>query len=781
MAYGVGDTHTKADRLLERGVARQDGRDERRIGFFGPFFVILSLVSALVSFLIVSAITPIAPTRDVVATVLGVNAFLIFSLLVIVTIETRNVLRARRAGQAGSRLHTNVVGLFAIVAAVPSILLAVTASITLDRALQPWFFGPIRSVVEGSASFARAFVDLQCASLQRDMIGLSTDVDRFMTIKVQQDGDKLLFNENRPFFVQFILPRVAAQQFSHAVIIDHEGNIIESILENAFDPPSIPSEAEFAAAVTERPGCAQLEIGKPLRAVRKLFNLEDAYLFVTRPVDPLTNEFFNNSEAAVTEYQRIDRVREVRQMDFIVMYGVITVILLLVAIWLGLNFANRLVAPVRRLIYATDEVALGNFYVQVPVRRADGDLAHLGATFNKMTSELRGQHNKLTNAAQLIDSRRRFTEAVLSGVPAGVIGLDESGRITVTNPTANRLLSEHQTPYSGRFLSELLPELAPMIDDAVGGRQRLIQGQVTLMHRGSEQTINARITSEQSAGKTRGFVVTLDDITDLVTAQRTSAWADVARRIAHEIKNPLTPIQLSAERIKRKYGKVIVEDRDIFDQCTDTIVRQVEDIKRMVDEFSSFARMPKPQLGEDDLVECLKQVLFLARIGYPDVTFEDALPAEPIRTKFDRRLISQAVANILKNATEGISALPENAGKGLISLSLTRTEANLAVIDIIDNGKGFPVEQRRRLLEPYMTTREGGTGLGLPIVAKIFEEHGGGIELMDNPQVESGGHGARVKLWFPIQSNSPPSASIVEPDGSDTRISPIKDPVDHHS
>ena len=301
------------------------------------------------------------------------------------------------------------------------------------------------------------------------------------------------------------------------------------------------------------------------------------------------------------------------------------------------------------------------------------------------------------------------------------------------------------------------------------------------MHRGSEQTINARITSEQSAGRTRGFVVTLDDITDLVTAQRTSAWADVARRIAHEIKNPLTPIQLSAERIKRKYGKVIVEDRDIFDQCTDTIVRQVEDIKRMVDEFSSFARMPKPQLGEDDLVECLKQVLFLARIGYPDVKFEDALPAERIRAKFDRRLISQAVANILKNATEGVSALPENEGKGLITLSLTRTDGNLAVIDIVDNGKGFPVEQRRRLLEPYMTTREGGTGLGLPIVAKIFEEHGGGIELLDNPEVESGGHGARVKLWFPIQPTPPPEEAIAKPSGEAASKTIIEDPVDQHS
>ena len=733
--------------------SKPDLRDsDLRIGILGPIFVVFGLISALASFLIVSGITPVIPTRSVISTILLVNAVLILVLLIIVVIEARNVFRARRAGQAGSRLHTNVVGLFAIVAAVPSILLAVVASITLDRALQPWFFGPIRSVVEGSSNFARAFVDLQCSSLQRDVSGLTTDIDRFMTIRIQQDSNKLLFNENRAFFVQFILPRVGAQQFSYAAIVNKDGGVIQSILDNPFDPPGAPTEDELAASVSEHPVCNVVDVGRPLRAVRKLYNLEDAYLFVTRPVDPLTNEFFKNSAAAIEEYQRLDRVREVRQMDFIVMYGVITIILLLVAIWLGLNFANRLVAPVRRLIYATDEVALGNFYVQVPVRRADGDLAHLGATFNKMTSELRGQHNKLTSAAQLIDSRRRFTEAVLSGVPAGIIGLDEGGRITVTNPTAGRLLSEHPSPHTGKRLAELMPELASMIDDAVGGRQRLIQSQISLMHRGVEQTINVRITSEQAAGKARGFVVTLDDISDLVSAQRTSAWADVARRIAHEIKNPLTPIQLSAERIKRKYGKVIVEDRDIFDQCTDTIVRQVEDIKRMVDEFSSFARMPKPQLGEDDLVECVKQVLFLARIGYPDVSFEEKLPVHPLRVKFDRRLISQALTNILKNATESVLEVPENNdGKGMVRLMLGVDQANVINIDVVDNGKGFPIENRRRLLEPYMTTREGGTGLGLPIVAKIFEEHGGGIELLDNPEVErNGGRGARVRLWFPI-------------------------------
>ncbi len=713
--------------------------------------MVLALVGATVSFLVVGGITPIVPTRSVVFTLLTIDAVLVIILLLIVLLETRNVLRARRVGQAGAKLHASMVGLFSLVAALPAILVAIVASITLDRALQPWFFGPIRSVVEGSSNFARAFVDLQCASLQRDVTSLASDIDRFTAIKVQVGG-KTLFEENRPFFVQFILPRILAQQVSYAAIIRKDGSIIQLILNGSLEAPTNPTPDEFAVSSSERPGCATTEVNNGLRTVRKLTNLSDAYLFVTRAIDPLTNDFFKNSEAANLEYQRLERVREVRQVDFMLMYALITLILLLVATWIGLNFASRLVTPIRRLIHATDEVASGNYYAQVPVRKADGDLAHLGTTFNKMTAELRGQHNKLTNAAQVIDKRRRFTEAVLSGVPAGVIGLDEAGRITVSNPVAQRLLSSSEANVQGQKLAELLPSLKPLIDDALAGRQRLLQGQISLVQANGEQTVNVRITSEQEAGKTRGFVVTLDDISDLVAAQRTSAWADVARRIAHEIKNPLTPIQLSAERIKRKYGKVIVEDREIFDQCTDTIVRQVDDIKRMVDEFSSFARMPKPQLGDEDLVECTRQVMFLARIGYPDFKFEEKLPEKPMNIHFDRRLISQAMTNILKNATEGIAALESyKPGGGKVTLSLVQNDDGFAIFEVADNGVGFPVENRRRLLEPYMTTREGGTGLGLPIVAKIFEEHGGGIELLDGLPNAAGGTGARVKLWFPIQ------------------------------
>jgi two-component system nitrogen regulation sensor histidine kinase NtrY len=416
---------------------------------------------------------------------------------------------------------------------------------------------------------------------------------------------------------------------------------------------------------------------------------------------------------------------------------------LLSAVWFGLTFADRLVAPVRRLIHATDQVATGNFYVQVPVRTGEGDLAHLGETFNKMTAELRQQRNSLLEASDLIDRRRRFTEAVLSGVSAGVVGVDGEGVVTLVNPSTEALLKTDRDALVGRPLAEVLPEVAPLLDEAKQTRQRLFQRQIQITRQNRERTLNVRVASEAMRNEERDLVITLDDITDLVTAQRTSAWADVARRIAHEIKNPLTPIQLSAERIRRKYGKVITTDREVFDQCTATIVRQVDDIKRMVDEFSSFARMPKPTMGEEDIAETVRQVVFMMRIAHPEIEFAETVPAEPLVLAFDRRLLSQALTNIVKNATEAISALPEDErGQPRIEVSLTESADGFVTIDVTDTGKGFPVEGRQRLLEPYMTTREGGTGLGLPIVAKILEEHGGGMELLDNPA----GRGGRVRM-----------------------------------
>jgi two-component system nitrogen regulation sensor histidine kinase NtrY len=434
----------------------------------------------------------------------------------------------------------------------------------------------------------------------------------------------------------------------------------------------------------------------------------------------------------------------------VLMYALLTTIMLLSSIWFGLDFADRLVTPIRTLIAATDQVSGGNLAVRVKVDRSHGELARLGDVFNNMTTELNLQQSRLLEANRINDERREFTEAVLAGVPAAVIGVDPDGIVTVLNRSAEELsLNDAKGQATvGASIAEAMPEIAPLLTDAVELFPRAVQSQITIKRGAAERTFNIRITSARRLDEgAPSFVVTLDDITDLVTAQRTSAWADVARRIAHEIKNPLTPIQLSAERLKRKYGKLIQVDREVFDQCIDTIVRQVDDIKRMVDEFSSFARMPKARPARDDLTECARQVAFLMRVGNADVDIVESYEKTPIYAQFDRRLLSQALTNIVKNAVEGIAARPpeDATEKGRVEIRLSVRD-RMAEVDVIDNGKGFPAMNRQRLLEPYMTTRADGTGLGLPIVAKIIEDHGGRLELLDAPA----GQGACVRLILPL-------------------------------
>jgi two-component system nitrogen regulation sensor histidine kinase NtrY len=468
---------------------------------------------------------------------------------------------------------------------------------------------------------------------------------------------------------------------------------------------------------------------------------------VTRLLDPRVVPQLRATRQSATEYAQLQQRRVGVQVAFALMYTVIALIVLLSAVWIGLNFANRLVAPIRRLIGAANLVSTGNLFVRVPVRQSEGDLASLGETFNRMTQELRTQHDDIMRARDVIDSRRRFTEAVLAGASAGVIGIDGQGNVSILNRSAEKLVGLTEAEALGRPLSEVVPELNDIMAAAQAGTRS--QDQVTISRQGRERNLSVRVTSEQSGDADRGYVITLDDITELVAAQRTSAWADIARRIAHEIKNPLTPIQLSAERLRRKYGKTIAaEDRAVFEQCTETIVRQVDDIKRMVDEFSRFARMPKPVIAEEDVADTVRQTVFLMRVGNADIDIDAEIAEDPMPARFDRRLISQALTNVIKNATEAIAAVPpDELGKGAIRVFAARAGDDI-VIDVVDNGIGLPTEKRSRLLEPYVTTREKGTGLGLAIVGRIIEEHGGRIELRDAADRIPGQRGAWVRIRF---------------------------------
>lgn len=726
-----------------RMTPRTEDPPRRVSGWLGALVVGFALVSALTTFLVLSGATPVVPVHEVVVGVFIINGLLILLLLIIVAFEAAVLIRARRKGVAAAGLHVRIVSLFSIVAALPAVLVAVIATATLERGLEPWFSDRMRDVIFKSVEVADAYTTGQCRSLGREIRLLSDDLGRAKTA----------YDADRRWYESFVTARATALGLPVVWIMKPPDTILVRANIDVLRDASKPNADAFEDAQSSpEPICVLPSAGRVFGALMKLPSYDGAFLYVAREVDPLAVEFPAVARGAAVEYLGIDARRKGVQIAFASMYALISVILLLSAIWLGLNFANGLVAPIRRMIHATDQVSSGNFYVQVPIRRAEGDLAHLGETFNKMTAELRRQRDGLVTASEVIDRRRRFTETVLSGVSSGVLGIDEDGHITISNRSSETLLGA-----GGRLLGEpvtrVAPEIAAFVSEALAGRQRLSSSQAAITRGGRERLVNIRATRE-GEGAGAGLVVTLDDITDLVSAQRTAAWADVARRIAHEIKNPLTPIQLSAERIRRKFGRVIVDDKEIFDQCTATIVRQVEDIRRMVDEFSSFARMPKPSPARDDIVETVRQVIFLMRVGNPEIDMSDNLPDAPVLAHFDRRLISQALTNVIKNATEAVEAVPaEERGKGRIEIGFERLQDGRIVIDILDNGKGLPADQRQKLLEPYMTTRDGGTGLGLAIVGKILEDHGGGIELLDRPD---GARGARIRLWF-VETGPPPA------------------------
>jgi two-component system, NtrC family, nitrogen regulation sensor histidine kinase NtrY len=707
-------------------------RSESRV--LGPVVVGLALLSAFITFIVLADLTPISPTHNVVVTLLLVNAVTVLLLLGIIMREVWQVVQARRSGRAAARLHVRIVGLFSVIAAVPAILVAIVASVTLDRGLDRLFSTRTRSAVENSLIVAEAYLRDHAQFVRSDIMIIAFEIARSKSV-FEQEPDKLR---------QFLTFQAAARGLGAAIVIDKDLKVIARANVNINQTFALPPRDALAHVTAKEPQIVLLPDANYVAAIIKLEQFDDTYLYVTRLLDPRVVPQLQATRASVTEYAALEARRIGVQVAFALMYTVIALIVLLSAVWIGFNFANRLVAPIRRLIGAANAVSTGNLYVRVPVRQAEGDLAHLGETFNRMIQELRTQRDDIMHARDVMDSRRRFTEAVLSGASAGVIGVDSKGNVSILNRSAEKLIARTEGEALGQPLTEVLPELVGTMAAVQSGASP--QDQITVSRNNRERNLSVRVTSEQSGDSDRGYVVTLDDITELVAAQRTSAWADVARRIAHEIKNPLTPIQLSAERLRRKYGKMIGEDRGVFEQCTDTIVRQVDDIRRMVDEFSHFARMPKPVLAAENMADTVRQAVFLMRVGNSEIDINVDISKDPMPARFDRRLISQALTNTIKNATEAIAAVPPGElGKGVIKVNTTRDGDDI-VIDIIDNGIGLPKENRNRLLEPYVTTREKGTGLGLAIVGRIVEEHGGTIELRDAAEKVPGQSGAWVRM-----------------------------------
>ena len=728
---------------LDPSFAESNGWPLRRL--LAPFAVGLALLSAFLTFVVLTGLTRIDPTREVVVSFMLINAATILLLIGIIVREVWQVVQARRRGRAAARLHVQIVSLFSVIAVLPAVLVAIVANVTIDRGFDRLFSGPTREVIQNSLIVARAYLYEHAQLIRGDILGMANDLAHA----------RPLYDQDRGTFRELLTASAASRNLPGAMLIDKDRNILETAQTGIQQAFTIPPQ-EFLKNVNEtEPEIAVIPEENYVAAVIRLRAFDNTFLYVARLLDPHVVAQVNETQASVAEYAELESRRLGMQVSLALMFAVIGLTILMASVLIGLNFANWLVAPIRRLMSAANIVSTGDLHVQVPVHRSEGDLAQLGETFNKMTQELRTQRDELVSASDLIDSRRRFIEAVLSSASAGIIGLDASGSVGILNRSAEKLIGHAESETLGHPLSDVLPELDDMMKTAREGTQRLVQGQITISRDGHERNLSVRVSAEQTSHSRDSYIITLDDITELVSAQRTSAWADVARRIAHEIKNPLTPIQLSAERIRRKFGKVITEDKAVFEQCTDTIVRQVDDIRRMVDEFSRFARMPKPVIEGEDVADTVRQVVFLMRVGHPDIDIEADIKDEPMLAQFDRRLISQALTNIIKNATEAIEAVPaQELGKGRIDVIAARENDDI-VIDVIDNGIGLPKVSRARLLEPYVTTREKGTGLGLAIVGRVLEDHGGRIELNDAADIRPGQRGAWMRLRFAISGHAP--------------------------
>lgn len=718
---------------------------DRRASFALPGLILAggALLCAIATLLMLLGLTPVAPTSSVVFTSVVINGLFVLGLIALIAREVGRLVKARSRGRAAARLHIRIVALFSIVAITPAILVAIVASLTLNVGLDRWFGVRTQQIISSSQNVAQAYLMENASYLQGQTVSMANDLER----------NRSLFNLDRTGFADLMTRQARGRGLLGAFLVRRDGSaIVQADIKTERPLPAIPKDALDSSA-NGQPTLIPPGVTNLVGAVIKLDEIPGSFLYTVRAVDPRVMNAMRMVEDNTVEYKAMEEGRMSLQVAFAVLYIGFALIVLLAAIWTAIAIADRIVRPIRLLISAADNVASGNMNVLVPVRSADGDVGSLSRTFNKMISEIRTQRDEILEAKDEVDDRRRFIEAVLSGVTAAVIGVEHDRRITIVNTSAEDLLTLKSDELIGKNLAEISPEVDQVVTEATTRLRNDFRKQISLVRGGTVRTLSVQVTREEARDANESYVITLDDITDLVIAQRSTAWADVARRIAHEIKNPLTPIQLSAERIRRRFGKNIAEvDRPVFDQCTDTIIRQVGDIGRMVDEFSSFARMPKPTMEPSDLRDILRDAVFLREMGNNHVKFERELGDERLEGMFDARMLGQAFGNLIKNAVEAIEGVPSDQAreqpKVLVRSSLD-PDRDRFTVDVIDNGRGLPVENRHSILEPYMTMREKGTGLGLAIVKKIIEDHGGQIELHDAPADFDQGRGAMIRVHLP--------------------------------
>jgi len=672
-----------------------------------------------------------------------VDGILLLLLALVVARRLVAVWQQRRRGQAGAGLHVRLAMLFSLVAVTPAILVAVFSALFINYGLQVWFSDRISTAINQSLTVSHAYLDEHRKNIIADAFVIANDIN----------FNASLISDPRQIG-QILSHHAALRALSEALVIDGSGRVV------ARSEFSFSMRVDgIAAADFERVHRGDIAIlgsrtDERIRALTKLANIVDAYLVIERFVDPQVIAHIKRIEDAVGRYQTMEQQRSGIQITFVMIFIVVALLLLMAAIWIGLTVSTQLATPISSLISAAERVSQGDLSVRVDTTDSVDEIGALSRAFNTMTGELKSSQEGLIDANRQLDERRRFTETVLAGVSAGVIGLDKDSRVHLSNRSASELLATNLENQCGKALADVVPEMADLLAQTINRPDRQQHAELKVARDGRFRTLNVSIAAERLSGDVFGYVVTFDDVSELLSAQRKAAWADVARRIAHEIKNPLTPIQLSAERLRRKYLKEIKSDPETFANCTETIVRQVEDLHRMVDEFSSFARMPQMVPKDENLSEICRGTVTLETNRHPEITYDLIMPEDDVRLYCDHRQVSRALTNLLKNATESIVARQaEEGGKARggavrVIVDVTRDgavgeEDRVVRVAVEDNGRGLPAQNREQLTEPYVTTRTKGTGLGLAIVKKIMEDHNGHLLLEDRD-----GGGATVTLVF---------------------------------
>ncbi|MEL6219551.1 MAG: PAS domain-containing sensor histidine kinase, partial [Pseudomonadota bacterium] len=677
---------------------------------------------------------------SLVRIVLLVDLCYLLALVALIGIRVGQLVLARRRKRVGSQLHLRLTGVFAIVAFVPTVIVAIFATLSINLGIETWFSDRVGSVVRNALATAEAYEREHRNNIRGDILAMANDLNRAADDGIGQAD-----------LAELVRQQALIRELPEAFVFNSQQEILARGEFSYLFSFEAPTPEQLSRARAGETVIMEDDANNEIRALVYLSNYFDAFLYVSRDVQGDVLRLLDETQATVQLYEQLEKDRSSLLFDFALIYLGFAALVIVAAILLGLWFAERLAKPVGRLAGAAERIGSGELNARVKEERGSDEIALLSRAFNRMADQVQGQRDALIDANRETEMRRQFSEAVLAGVSAGVIGIDGEGRVDLANAAAADLLGLDGNEMLQQEIVELVPGFGALISGAKRAPGGIARGEVRQSVDGQPREFLARYAPRVPDRPDEGHVLTFDDITALASAQRMAAWGDVARRIAHEIKNPLTPIQLSADRMKRKYVSLLGDEGPKFENYIEVITRQTADIRRMVDEFSKFARMPEPNLAEEDLCALMRDAVLLQREGRSDITYELDVPPVMAPVLCDRAMLAQVLTNLLQNAADAIDARSrrdgDDAPSGRIKLRLVTGERNYR-LSITDNGTGLPREERSRLTDPYVTTRETGTGLGLAIVTKIMEQHGGELALGDADGA-SGLDGAKISLRLP--------------------------------